>query len=65
MGLEYYIFWRTHLFFFKKKYTNHEYKIRYENEYIFRTRKEITTNVLDKCASVLEIEVYVFLLRSL
>lgn len=28
------------------KYTNHEYKIIYEDEYLFRTREEIITNVL-------------------
>jgi len=28
----------------KKKKTNYEYKIGYEREYLFRMRKEITTN---------------------
>jgi hypothetical protein len=29
---------------FKKKNTNYEYKIMYERKYLFRMRKEITTN---------------------
>jgi hypothetical protein len=41
MGHEAYTSFGTH---FKKIKQNYEYKIRYESEYLFRMRKEITIN---------------------
>jgi hypothetical protein len=41
MGHEAYTVFGAH---FKKRKQNYEYKIRYEGEYLFRMRKEITTN---------------------
>jgi hypothetical protein len=41
MGPEPYKIFGAH---FKIKNTNYEYKIMYEREYLFRMRKEITTN---------------------
>jgi len=42
VGPEGYKTWGEGLF--KKKNINHEYRISYEREYLFRMRKEVATN---------------------
>jgi len=41
VGPEAYNVWEAH---YKENNTNYEYKIRYERKYLFRMRKETTTN---------------------